>query len=382
MFNANSVIVSKNGATVLTGTRHNNGLWYMDHDDPPMTNISQQPDPVTEQTRVLDHSGPPMANISQQMQVNYASSRNDSITAEQLNFLHAALFSPVPSTLLHAIQRGHLTTWPGLTSHNVKRFLHKSIATVKGHLDQTRKNKRSTKTASPAEDLTALPSPPITDGKRTHLVYAAIINAPTATGQIYTDQTGRFPVVSRRGNKYIMVLYDYDSNSILVEPIKNRTDAEILHAFERHVTRLTAAGLKPRLQRLDNEASKSLKQFICDNDIEYQLAPPHVHRANAAKRAIRTFKNHFIAGLCSTDKLFPLNLWDQLLPQAEISLNLLRTSRINLKLSAYAQLNGAFDYNITPLMRSQVLEARGHHTDWMDGTLDQLWNIIDAIVYM
>jgi hypothetical protein len=74
-----------------------------------------------------------------------------------------------------------------------------------------------------------------------------------------------------------------------------------------------------------------------------------VHRANAAERAIRTFKNHFIAGLCSTDKLFPLNLWDQLLPQAEITLNLLRTSRINPKLSAYTQISGAFDYNATPL---------------------------------
>jgi hypothetical protein len=94
---------------------------------------------------------------------------------------------------------------------------------------------------------------------------------------MYTDQTGRFPVISRRGNKHIMVLYDYDSNSILVEPIKNRTDAEILRAFERHVTRLTAAGLKPLLQRLDNEASKSLKQFICENNMEYQLVPPHVH---------------------------------------------------------------------------------------------------------
>jgi hypothetical protein len=115
------------------------------------------------------------------------------------------------------------------------------------------------------------------------------------------------------------------------------------------VTRLTAAGLKPLLQWLDNEASKSLKQFIRDNNMEYQLVPPHVHRANAAEWAIRTFKNHFIAGLCSTNKLFPLTLWDQLLPQAEITLNLLRMSRINPKLSAYTQISGAFDYNAMPL---------------------------------
>jgi hypothetical protein len=45
-FNSNSVIISKDGATVLTGTRHSNGLWYMDSDEPPVTNISQQPHPV------------------------------------------------------------------------------------------------------------------------------------------------------------------------------------------------------------------------------------------------------------------------------------------------------------------------------------------------
>ena len=57
-------------------------------------------------------------------------------------------------------------------------------------------------------------------GIKTQLIYAATIDA----GKIYTDQTGRFPVVSSKGNKYIMVLYDYDSNAILAKPIKDRTD--------------------------------------------------------------------------------------------------------------------------------------------------------------
>jgi hypothetical protein len=74
-----------------------------------------------------------------------------------------------------------------------------------------------------------------------------------------------------------------------------------------------------------------------------------VHRRNAAERAIQTFKNHFIAGLCSTDKDFPLHLWDCLLPQALLTLNLLRGSRINPQLSAQAQVHGAFEYNRTPL---------------------------------
>ena len=41
--------------------------------------------------------------------------------------------------------------------------------------------------------------------------------------------------------------------------------------------------------------------------------------------------------------------WDRLVEQAEITLNLLQTSRLNPKLSAYTQLNGTFDYNRTPM---------------------------------
>jgi hypothetical protein len=33
------------------------------------------------------------------------------------------------------------------------------------------------------------------------------------------------------------------------------------------------------------------------NDANFQLVPPGIYRRNAAERAIRTFKNHFIAGL-------------------------------------------------------------------------------------
>ena len=77
--------------------------------------------------------------------------------------------------------------------------------------------------------------------------------------------------------------------------------------------------------------------------------PPHIHRRNSAERAMQTFKNHFIAGLASTDPNFPLSNWCRLLPQAELTLNLLRPSRLNPKLSAYAQLEGTFDFNRTPL---------------------------------
>jgi hypothetical protein len=81
--------------------------------------------------------------------------------------------------------------------------------------------------------------------------------------------------------------------------------------------------------------------------MEYQLIPPHCHRRNAAEHAIRTFKEHFVAGLASVDPTFPLHLLDRLLPQAEITLNLLRTSRLHLQLSAASHFRGLVDYNKT-----------------------------------
>jgi hypothetical protein len=88
-----------------------------------------------------------------------------------------------------------------------------------------------------------------------------------------------------------------------------------------------------------------LKNFFTINDIAYQLVPPHCHRRNAAERAIWTFKEHFVTGLSSFDPAFPLHLWDRLLPQAEITLNLLRTSRLHPQLSAAAHFHGLVDYN-------------------------------------
>jgi hypothetical protein len=156
-------------------------------------------------------------------------------------------------------------------------------------------------------------------------------------------------VVSSKGNKDIMILYDYDSNAILAQPIKDRTAPELLKAFQFMEQELVARGIKPKLMKLDNEASKLLKAYLHQQDITFQLVPPYRHRRNSDERAIRSFKDHLIAGLCSTDKSFPMHLWDRLLPQAVMALNMLRTSRINPKLLAAMHIFGQYDFNRAPM---------------------------------
>ena len=143
---------------------------------------------------------------------------------------------------------------------------------------------------------------------------------PTRSGQIlatiithsnknkaYFDLTGAFPYVSSRGNKYIFILYDYDSNSILTHPLKSKNAGEIKQAWVYLHTKLRNSGLEPNTYIMDNEAANELKQAILKYKITYQLTPPHIHRINAAERAIRTFKNHFLAGLASVDPSYSIN---------------------------------------------------------------------------
>jgi hypothetical protein len=260
-------------------------------------------------------------------------------TGALVHYLHKALFSPTKSAMLQAVKDGHMITWPGLTEDAINKHLKLTPATAMGHMSHRRQNIRYTSKA-PIEKQTT----PDTDlGTKTHLVYVVVVDQ----GQLYSDLTGQFPVQSSKGNSYVMMCYVYDCNYVKVIPMKFRSASEWVKAYDTVHQELTVKGIKPKLQTLDNEASTALKNFFTVTDITYQLVPPHCHRHNAAERAIRTFKEHFMAGFSSVDPTFPLHVWDRLLPQADITLNLLRTSRLHPRLSTDAHFHGLVDYNKT-----------------------------------
>ena len=59
-------------------------------------------------------------------------------------YLHASLFSPVKSTLIKAIDKGFLMTFPGLTSALIKKHLPTPLATALGHQVRERQGLQST----------------------------------------------------------------------------------------------------------------------------------------------------------------------------------------------------------------------------------------------
>ena len=188
--------------------------------------------------------------------------------------------------------------------------------------------------------------------KESHAAYGMFCYATLADANentLYTDLTGKFPVRSYKGNQYLFIAYVYSENAILVRPMKTREAKSFLQAFTSIYEYLISQSKKPKLHVLDNECSKNIVEFLNKQATKIQFVEPHQHRVNASERAVQTFKNRFIAGLSMVDQKFPLQLWDILIPQAQDTVSLLRRCWSNSKLSAYASLEGEFNFDKTPL---------------------------------
>ena len=111
--------------------------------------------------------------------------------------------------------------------------------------------------------------------------------------------------MSQKEKQGMMVLYNYDSNAILAEGCKSRTATDLTTAYDKLYNCLTKAGIVPVMQRIDNGVSKVLIESIEEKGLKYQLASSHDYRLNPAKRAVQTWKNHFISTLHGCERDFP-----------------------------------------------------------------------------
>jgi hypothetical protein len=183
--------------------------------------------------------------------------------------MHAICGYPVKSTWLKAIKVGNYIGWPTLTERNVQKYYPETTKTAKGHLNQTRKNVWSTK----------VKTTPLETCDTSHLHGKKVCNVYTQTYMVretmLSDRTGQFPIQSLRGNKYIMVMVEIDSNAILVELMKNPKDAEMIWAYNTLLLQLKQAGITPKKHVLDNEVSDNMKNHIRDTcKLDMELVPP------------------------------------------------------------------------------------------------------------
>ena len=257
-----------------------------------------------------------------------------------IRYLHAAAGYPTKRTWVKAIAKGNYISWPLLTVKNVNKYFPESEETQYGHMRGQRQGVRSTKVKAETEAEE-------TPKAKEHDIHIMVYDPKEV---MYTDQTGKFPHMSSRGNKYTMVLTEIDTNSIWVEAMKNKTEGEMILARRRALARMKRCGILPKKQVLDNEASANYKQEMAESGMAYELVPPDNHRRNLAEKAIQTWKDHFVAVLSGTADSFPMHLWDRVLRQAELQLAMLRQTNTNPKVSTYTQLYGPHNYNAKPFV--------------------------------
>ena len=140
-----------------------------------------------------------------------------------------------------------------------------------------------------------------------------------------------------------------DANYIHMELYQDREAKSLSKAFENGFDFFMSHEPSPTYIRLDNETSVEFETMVARRHLKMQYVPPGQKRGNKAERAIRSGRNHYISALFTAHPDFPEYEWDRIKDHVEITLNLMRPSRLNPKISAYEALRGKFTWEHTPL---------------------------------
>lgn len=351
-------ITDKKDQIILTGTRSpTNNIWLID--------ISSHSSSLASTAPNIVHSPSPLRS---------GAVRTEAIGthAQIVNYYHSSMGSPVVSTLYRALSQSYVSL-PGLTPALLRKYAPNTVPSAKGHLDQYRHGLRSTKpnvadpTSNQSLDETDSDRYPVSTPRSSNraLVYTRTVNLNDIR---HSDLTGRFPIPAKSGAQYILVMYC--GNYIHAETLKSRKQADFVAAYSAGTDFFAAHGIIPSYERIDNETSNLLERYCANHQppIQLQYVPPNDHRANKAERAIRTWKNHFIAMLCTCDPDFPFDAWDLLIPQAELTINLLRSSASCQHTSAWHDLHGPYNYDSEPIappgMKVLCFEDPDNRSSW------------------
>ena len=193
------------------------GLWRV-----PLTNNVTN---VNTQTKILQQD-----KIIQAFQEQTISVCNLPSKAEVITYLHAALRFPTKEMLLTATRAGFLTSWPGLNVTVINKHFPESVEMQKGHMKHQRQGVQSTKVPQLQSDVTEEARIAVEkELKALKQKYKDIyIQVYEEKEIVYTNQTGKFPTTSSRGNKYLMILYYMDDSYIMMEPMKSRHENEMI----------------------------------------------------------------------------------------------------------------------------------------------------------
>ena len=365
-----TVVLNKNGFKAYDSNnnlfctnpkKENDKLWFLPPDIPIIANIQS-----SETSKGEDpHSILGQGNLFIKHEPN----------AVFVSYQAACFFNPCDSTFENAARMGWLGNLPRITAKMIAANRPHSMSTAYGHLNRLRQNLRSTtpKPPPPPKSSNISPSSPTqnlsdekisdqlfiynNDLKGEHpeeMVTKALDMADLSPAEkkalaIYFDATGKFPFESYDGATYVLICVF--KNYIHAETMPDRTAPSYVKAYRSAFAFFKNLGHVFSIARLDNETSALLEQFLnIEAKVKHEFISTGSHRANKAERAIQSWKNHFVAGIASVDKDFPMYRWADLNEQCEITLNVLRSFTDNDTISAYEGIYGhKYDFLSHPI---------------------------------
>ena len=86
---------------------------------------------------------------------------------------------------------------------------------------------------------------------------------------LFINQTDKFPQTSIQGKKYQMILHGINPNSTWFDPMKNRTEGEIIADHKEALKRMRICSLNPKHKILDKEESEKYKEAMWASGMTY-----------------------------------------------------------------------------------------------------------------
>ena len=89
---------------------------------------------------------------------------------------------------------------------------------------------------------------------------------------MYSDQNGKFPYLSSKGMRYIMIAYLINVNYFFSNTMRNITESQMLQTYDKIIMWTKMVGLETKNHVLDNE----IKQLVHETPQKLQDQPnPH-----------------------------------------------------------------------------------------------------------
>jgi hypothetical protein len=260
--------------------------------------------------------------------------------ANAVKFMYQSLCNPPITSILNAINASFLRGTPHLNAKSIQKYLTPSPVTSKGRNLRAKaygaqlQNQcihpflvpqatiipscRASFLTTLTKTMRTNPSPPSSIISMMNLSPMYFVLVPFLTKTPVSSTTtaqGKFPFMLLDGNVCFFVMYHYKTNAIFATHIPGLDSENILNAYKKNFEYLISKGYLPKINVMDNQATKAIKLYLTPHQCHLQLVEPGNHRVNAAEQAIQTFKNQFIGALGTTDVDFPIQLWDKLAPQ-------------------------------------------------------------------